>query len=150
MNAIREMLDVLDIPASPPGLVSNRERLREWARRLDRSKQGSFRAALLQAFGGRCCISGYDAPDALEAAHIVGVAEGGTDAPENGLLLRVDLHRLFDLGLLQIRGAPLKVWIAPALRSSAYGVLHAGRLQATLGPARLRALRGRAAATRLL
>lgn len=38
----------------------------------------------------------------LEAAHIVPVAEQGSDDPSNGILLRADLHRLFDNGLMAI------------------------------------------------
>lgn len=55
---------------------------------------------------GACLISGEPVPEALEAAHIRPVYAGGTDARDNILLLRADLHRLFDAGLITICEVP--------------------------------------------
>lgn len=49
-----------------------------------------------------CAISGETMRELLDAAHIIPVAEGGSDEVENGLLLRADIHRLFDAGYFQI------------------------------------------------
>lgn len=50
-----------------------------------------------------CCeLSGEGAQEALDAAHIVEVKDAGGFGANNGLLLRADLHRLFDAGLLTI------------------------------------------------
>lgn len=63
--------------------------------------QGTFRYALEQAYG-RCAVTGEHALPALDAAHIVPYGEGGEHALENGLLLRADLHRLFDGGYVTV------------------------------------------------
>ncbi len=72
------------------------------ARRVVRFGQPRFRGVLLQAYGGRCCISRADAPTALEAAHIVPFLGRHSNQVTNGLLLRADLHTLFDEGLVTI------------------------------------------------
>jgi putative restriction endonuclease len=46
----------------------------------------------------RCAVTGERTYPVLEAAHIVPVSRGGQHRPDNGVLLRSDLHTLFDLG----------------------------------------------------
>ncbi|WP_404482023.1 HNH endonuclease [Novosphingobium sp. BL-52-GroH] len=67
-----------------------------------RQGQRAFRQALLSAYQGRCAISGCDVEEVLEAAHIMPYMGEHTNAVTNGLLLRADLHTLFDLGLIMI------------------------------------------------
>ncbi|WP_067604526.1 HNH endonuclease [Nocardiopsis listeri] len=77
--------------------------------------QEAFKLALLDAYDGRCAITHQAVRPVLEAAHIHPVAAGGLHRLDNGLLLRSDVHRLFDLGYLSV--APnLKVRISPRLR----------------------------------
>jgi hypothetical protein len=90
---------------------------------VKRQGQGKFRNELLVAYGGRCALTGFDAVDALEAAHIRGHLGTWTNVVVNGLLLRADIHTLFDLGLLSIDPTNMRVAIAPALRGSQYEVL---------------------------
>ncbi len=87
-----------------------------------RRGQAKFRAALLEAYGGRCAITGCDAVDALEAAHILPYRGDHSNHPSNGLLLRADLHSLFDLGLIAI-DEELRVIVAPRLALTEYGAL---------------------------
>lgn len=54
------------------------------------------------AYGRRCAVSGERTVPALEAAHIKPYAESGPHAIANGLLLRSDIHRLFDRGYLTV------------------------------------------------
>lgn len=82
-----------------------------------RRGQASFRAALLDAYDGRCCVTGCDLKDALEAAHIVPYRGPHSNHPQNGLLLRADVHTLFDLGLLAL-GRDRRLVLAPALLAS--------------------------------
>ena len=64
--------------------------------------QGTFRYALEAAYG-RCAVSGEHALPALDAAHIVPYGEDAAGhALENGLLLRADIHRLFDAGYVTV------------------------------------------------
>lgn len=67
-----------------------------------RRGQGDFRARLLAAYGRRCCISGCRVEALLEAAHIRPHAEVPNYETRNGLLLRADLHTLYDLHLLGV------------------------------------------------
>ena len=83
-----------------PSLI---ERQRTLAMALKRPGQTVFRRLILQAYHGRCFLSGETIPDVLEAAHIVPVEHGGADDINNGICLRVDLHRLFDSGKLRLR-----------------------------------------------
>ena len=70
---------------------------------VPRLGQGSFRLAVLDAYGGACAVKGEHAMPALEAAHIRPWSSGGTHELPNGLPLRRDLHRLFDLGYVSAR-----------------------------------------------
>jgi hypothetical protein len=68
----------------------------------ERRGQPEFRQKLLAAYKGRCAITDCDVVDALEAAHIVPHSMGGRYDTSNGLLLRADIHTLFDLHLLTV------------------------------------------------
>ncbi|WP_250482542.1 HNH endonuclease signature motif containing protein [Caballeronia sp. GACF5] len=66
-----------------------------------RQEQTSFRKAVFEAHNGRCFISGCDVPEALEAAHLHGRKwREGQNQATDGVLLRRDLHALYDRGLL--------------------------------------------------
>lgn len=64
--------------------------------------QGAFRALVTNAYARRCAITGESTLPVLEAAHIMPVANRGTNNTHNGLLLRSDFHRLFDLGFVTV------------------------------------------------
>ncbi len=64
--------------------------------------QGGFRTLVIDAYQRRCAISGEKTIPVLEAAHIKPFAESGPHALSNGLLLRADLHILFDQGYIAI------------------------------------------------
>lgn len=86
-----------------------------------RRGQGRFREGLLAAYGRTCAISGCKIVDLLEAAHIRPHAEEPNYRVNNGLLLRADLHTLFDVGLLTV-DIRLRVRLAPALLLSEYKI----------------------------
>lgn len=64
--------------------------------------QGAFRALVTEAYGRRCAVTGERTLPVLEAAHVQPYSEGGAHEVTNGLLLRSDLHRLYDLGYLTV------------------------------------------------
>ena len=64
--------------------------------------QGTFRIALTQAYDGACAVSGEHSLPVLDVAHIHRYADGGPHEMRNGLLLRTDIHRLFDCGYVTI------------------------------------------------
>lgn len=64
--------------------------------------QGTFRILVTGAYSRRCAISGEKTLPVLEAAHIKPHAESGPNRIDNGVLLRSDLHKLFDKGYLTV------------------------------------------------
>jgi putative restriction endonuclease len=64
--------------------------------------QGSFRVLVTDAYQRRCAITGEKTLPVLEAAHIKSYALGGEHRVDNGLLLRSDMHTLFDRGYLTV------------------------------------------------
>ncbi len=77
--------------------------------------QGGFRAVVLDAYAGRCAITGHKIRPTLEAAHIRPVTSGGEHAVDNGLLLRSDVHTMFDRGYLTVDGR-YRLRVSPRLR----------------------------------
>jgi putative restriction endonuclease len=78
--------------------------------------QGSFRVLVTDAYARRCAISGEKTLPVLEAAHIMPYARNGPHAVRNGLLLRSDLHKLFDLGYVTVT-PNLRVQVSSRLRA---------------------------------
>lgn len=67
--------------------------------------QGTFRVAVTDAYGRACAVTTEHSLPVLEAAHIKPFAEQGPHTVNNGLLLRSDLHRLFDRGYVTVTPA---------------------------------------------
>ena len=99
------------------------DRQRVLASIVRRRGQPAFRRALLDAYGGRCAMTGCDAVDALEAAHIHPYFGQASNVASNGLLLRADVHTLFDLYLIAVNPGSMKIAVAPAIRQSSYAEL---------------------------
>lgn len=80
--------------------------VRQWERIrrsiLARRGQSEFRKRLLNIFDDQCAVTGCGVKELLEAAHIVPYAESENSSTENGIILRADIHTLFDLRLLGI------------------------------------------------
>jgi hypothetical protein len=84
---------------------------------LSRRGQAEFRTALLRAYDGTCAVSGCADTEVLEAAHIMAHSESQDYLPTNGLLLRADLHTLFDLRLVSIDPRSAAVVVSRRLSS---------------------------------
>ena len=69
---------------------------------LPRLGQGSFRVLVTDAYERRCAVTGEKTLPALDAAHIKPYSENGQHLISNGVLLRRDLHALFDQGYVTI------------------------------------------------
>jgi len=69
---------------------------------LPRLGQGTFRVLVTDAYERRCAATGERTLPVLQAAHIQPYAAGGPHRVENGLLLRSDLHTLFDRGYVTV------------------------------------------------
>jgi putative restriction endonuclease len=68
-----------------------------------------FKFNILKRFQGKCLITGLDVTEMLDAAHIIPVASGGTEHPQNGLLLSASVHRALDSGLWAINPDTLQI-----------------------------------------
>ena len=88
-----------------------------------RRGQQQFRKKLLRAYSGKCAITNCNCADALEAAHILPYDGDLTNHVQNGLLLRSDIHTLFDLGRIGVDATTKKVLVAKSLRATAYAAL---------------------------
>lgn len=71
-----------------------------WQQIRRRQGQGAFRQGLLEAYERRCAVSGTDVEVLLDAAHIAPYRGRHTQRVDNGILLRTDLHTLFDAHLM--------------------------------------------------
>ena len=69
---------------------------------IPRLGQGTFRVMITDTYERHCAVTGEKALPTLEAAHIRPVASGGLHRIDNGLLLRSDVHRLFDQGYVTV------------------------------------------------
>ena len=91
------------------------ERTRKLREIVQRRGQPQFRDDLLQAYEGRCAVTGCDVAQALEAAHISPYSGDQSNHVTNGVLLRADIHTLFDLQLFGIEPETLRLKISASL-----------------------------------
>lgn len=99
-------------PQAVPGAVFGDPRL--VANRLG---QQAFKALVLASYQRRCAVTGERIKPVLEAAHIRPVTAGGIHRLDNGLLLRSDVHILFDRGYLGLHPVTRTLCVSPRLRS---------------------------------
>ena len=100
----------LSEPWHRPGPVFGDPRLAPY-----RLGQRAFQAVVLNTYHRRCAISGTHIPPVLQAAHIRPVTSGGEHRLDNGLLLRSDVHTLFDRGYLGVDPS-YRLVVSPRLR----------------------------------
>ena len=103
-------------------------RLRVYRQIVARQGQSGFRAALMEAYQGRCAITGYDAAPALEGAHLRPYRGPESNAVTNGLLLRAHIHTLFDLRLLALDPVTRNIVVSKLLAGTHYEALSTCRL----------------------
>jgi len=83
-----------------------------------RPGQALFRTSMHLAYDQRCCVTGSSVAEALEAAHIDDYRAPDSNNARNGLLLRRDIHALFDAHLIAIEPGSHMVHVAPSARGS--------------------------------
>jgi putative restriction endonuclease len=79
--------------------------------------QAAFKALVQEAYGRRCAVTGDKIVPVLQAAHIRPVTAEGENRIDNGLLLRSDVHTLFDRGYLGVHPARKSLLVSPRLRA---------------------------------
>lgn len=98
------VMSVVELPAEP--LIgfseSPQARFGEPALIAPRLGQGAFRVSVTDAYERKCAISGGKVLPALDAAHIRPYGLGGAHSISNGILLRRDIHSVFDAGYVTI------------------------------------------------
>ena len=100
----------------------------------NRLGQGSFRTLVTDAYERRCAFTGEKTLPALQASHIKPYASSGPHRVNNGLLLRADVHQLFDRGYMTLT-KDLQVEVSKRIKEEfengkAYYALHGQPLQA--------------------
>jgi len=100
--------NVFDTRVHAPALITRRQ------------GQRAFRDVLLQAYGSACAFSGCGVEQVLDAAHIIPYRGSQTNHVQNGLLLRTDLHTLFDLGLITIDSATMTILVSNTIAEATY------------------------------
>ena len=76
-----------------------------------------FRKDVLVNYGNKCAITGISVIDAIQAAHIRPYNGTQTNHPANGMALRSDIHRLFDLGKIRINPEDYNIFLHPDIES---------------------------------
>jgi putative restriction endonuclease len=129
--AREQLLSTMEGGAFDVASAVNAEDARARIRRAIAVRRGQprFRRELLKAYGGRCALSNCDVTETLEAAHILPYRGQHTNHVQNGLLLRADLHTLFDLRLIGIETETWTVLIHPRLGTTHYGHLEGQKVQ---------------------
>lgn len=109
------VIEAEPVPPQPRSLVEEREHKEDvpfYGRR--RRDQAKFREDVMLNCGGRCVFTNAIAVR-CEAAHLKAHARKGGASFKNGLLLRADIHKLFDAGLCAVDPRTMKIWFAPDL-----------------------------------
>jgi putative restriction endonuclease len=117
-DAVREAMMRQPVPAAGKDLPAPRESGEAFGSMyLTRARlgQGAFRVLVTDAYQRRCAVTGERTLPVLQAAHIKPYAESGPNRVSNGLLLRSDLHILFDRGYVTIN-RDYRLEVSPRIR----------------------------------
>lgn len=107
----------------PP--ITSDEDSRKWVYSAIRRRRGqqAFRSQLMTAYGGKCAMTDCRTNEVLEAAHIKPYRGDHTSRVDNGLLLRADVHTLFDLGRVWVDSETMTIRVIESLLDTEYGDL---------------------------
>ncbi len=116
-NSVNQSRSLRHRALDPTHIDADSDTLRFGAEYLTRGRlgQGAFRVLVTDAYQRRCAVTGEKTLPVLEAAHIKPYAEQGPHRVNNGILLRSDLHKLFDLGYVTVT-PELKLEVSPRLK----------------------------------
>ena len=111
------------ISGNGTGGVFETRRIKRWAEIDTRLDQQKFRRLIAERDGLTCAITGSQTASVLDAAHLDKRASGGSDDPANGIILRADIHRLFDNDLLAIDPVTRRVLVSGQVDDTEYRLL---------------------------
>ena len=90
------------------------------AEQVRREQQDAFRKMLFSAYEGSCAITETDVPQVLQAAHINPYRGRKSQVVNNGILLRSDMHLLYDAHLIAVEPEKLAICLSDRLRNTTY------------------------------
>jgi hypothetical protein len=122
---LEESIKNLEESIDPDDHDARMRGLRKIVIRIDQVK---FRRKIMEAYQGRCAITRSNVTQVLQAAHIKPYRGTPTNRVDNGLLLRVDLHQLFDKDLIGIHPETREIHISEELIGTEYEEFSARRL----------------------
>lgn len=93
-----------------------------------RRGQAKFRALLMAAYENSCAITGCAVGDILDACHVKPYADVKDYSVSNGILLRTDVHTLFDVGLIKISAEDMRVYVDKSITDEEYRKLDGTRI----------------------
>lgn len=99
------------------------------AQTMKRRHQEKFRKALLDVYDGCCAVTNVSTQDVLQAAHIDAFAKSKSHAVTNGILLRSDIHLLYDAHLLTIMPDSGRIVVSEAVHDDIYRELNGMRIR---------------------
>lgn len=105
------------------------ERARKVAARVVREQQGLFRKKLLEAYEGACSVTNVNTLEVLQAAHIDPYRGKKSQLVNNGLLLRADIHLLYDAQLLSVEPESHLVHVSDKVHEKLYRDLEGERIR---------------------
>jgi putative restriction endonuclease len=114
--AVGERLARQTLPGPGATMVAEMARYGRPAAVTPRLGQGSFRVMVTDAYRRRCAMTGERTLPVLQAAHIRPYSTGGEHALSNGLLLRSDVHTLFDLGYMTVDPDERRIVVSQRIR----------------------------------
>jgi len=86
-----------------------------------RPEQQKFRDEAMRRHAGRCVVTSFNVPAVLEAAHVIPhTGNPAFEVPENSLILRCDVHALFDAGMIAINPKSGILMVSSDLKATAY------------------------------
>jgi hypothetical protein len=106
------------------------ERRSELSSRVIREGAETFRNEQMKLWASKCAATGCNIREALDAAHIFKYLGEHSNRPDNGLLLRADIHKLFDRNLIAVEESEGQlVWrVSTSLLGSDYATLNGRRV----------------------
>src|ERR1035438_1016755 len=99
---VQQRLQARPVLPAEPELIDDGPRFGQQQTVLPRLGQGAFRVIVTDVYKRQCALTNSHVLHVLDAAHIKPYSLGGGHNPSNGLLLRQDVHTLFDRGYLPV------------------------------------------------
>ncbi|NNM88159.1 MAG: HNH endonuclease, partial [Phycisphaerae bacterium] len=109
------------------------QRTKHQAEVSQRPGQVKFSAKIRKNYGGKCAVTGCGTSAALQAAHIKTSSGKDSNGPENGILLRSDIHALLDAYLITFNEAGTQLEASLTLKDKTYNFNNAKVAKPTVG-----------------